>query len=363
MNKVDFTYNDNKYYIQCNNEDKMKDILNKFLNKAGKNKNSLFFLYNGQIINEELIFSKCANSLDRSRNYMNVLVLECQDLNEENNLIKSNYIICPKCKEIAYISIEDFKITIYGCQQGHVTKKLKLDEFIKTQYKDQSKITCDKCQTPKSETFQNKFFTCFICKQNLCPKCEEFHDKSHYISKFEENQFYCKNHCSSFLCYCSDCKKNLCSKCENEHKEHHIIYFDELIQNINDDGNNGLNDTKEKIYKLKSFINGMINQLNNLNKNLDTYFEIYNNIISNFDINKKNNEQIHNICNTKKFNTNFMRLITEIINDNNLKSQFTSIINLQSKIDFQKKKPEINTIKLEIVFLIKILKSTIPLII
>ena len=86
---------------------------------------------------------------------MNVLVLECQDLNEENNLIKSNYIICPECKEIAYISIEDFKITIYGCQQGHVTKKLKLDEFIKTQYKDQSKITCDKCQTPKSETFQN----------------------------------------------------------------------------------------------------------------------------------------------------------------------------------------------------------------
>ena len=109
---------------------------------------------------------------------------------------------------------------------------------------------------------------------------------------------------------------------------------------------------KKKIYKLKSFINGMINQLNNLNKNLDTYFEIYNNIISNFDINKKNNEQIQNICNTKKFNTNFMRLITEIINDNNLKSQFTSIINLQSKIDFQDKKPEINTIKLEIVFLI-----------
>ena len=36
MNKVDFIYNDNKYFIQCNNEDKMGDILTKFANKAGK---------------------------------------------------------------------------------------------------------------------------------------------------------------------------------------------------------------------------------------------------------------------------------------------------------------------------------------
>ena len=43
MNKVDFIYNDNKYFIQCNNEDKMGDILTKFANKAGKNINKFFF--------------------------------------------------------------------------------------------------------------------------------------------------------------------------------------------------------------------------------------------------------------------------------------------------------------------------------
>ena len=90
MNKVDFIYNDNNYFIQCNNEDKMGDILTKFANKAEKNIKKFFFLYNGQIINEELIFNKCANSLDRSRNYMNVLVLESQDSDNENSLIKSN---------------------------------------------------------------------------------------------------------------------------------------------------------------------------------------------------------------------------------------------------------------------------------
>ena len=40
----------------------------------------------------------------------------------------------------------------------------------------------------------------------------------------------------------------------------------------------------------------------------------------------------------KKFNDNFLVEITEIIKDNNLKSQFNSIINLQSKMEFKKMK-------------------------
>lgn len=83
----------------------MKDIIDKFLNEAGKNGKNIFFIYNGQIINEELIFKKCTNSLDRGRNYMNVLVLEGQGSNDENNFIKSNYIISPECYENAYITI------------------------------------------------------------------------------------------------------------------------------------------------------------------------------------------------------------------------------------------------------------------
>lgn len=344
MNKVDFTYNDNKYFIQCKNEDKMKDILIKFATKAGKNVKKFFFLYNGQIINEELNFIKCANSLDRSRNYMNVLVLESQDLDIQNSLIKSNYIICPECKETALISIEDFRIKIYGCKEGHTTKDLKFDEFLKTQYKDQSKIKCDFCDILKSETFNNEFFSCFICENNLCPKCKESHDESHYILKYDESQFFCKLHYESLLYYCVDCNKNLCSKCQIEHKDHNIIHFDNLMTNISDEKSNELYDTKEKIYKLKSFINEMINQLNNLNKNLDNYFEIYNNIISNYDSIIKNYEQIQNIYNIKKFNTDFMRLITEIINDTNIKNKFTSIINLHSKINFEKQKFENNEI-------------------
>lgn len=94
MNKVDFIYNCHNIIIQCNEEDKMKDIIDKFCYKAKINKNNKYYLYNGQIINPELIFKKCANSLDRSRNYMNIIVIEEQDSN--NSLIKSNFIICPE---------------------------------------------------------------------------------------------------------------------------------------------------------------------------------------------------------------------------------------------------------------------------
>ena len=80
----------------------------------------------------------------------------------------------------------------------------------------------------------------------------------------------------------------------------------------------------------------MIYQLNHLNKNLDTYFEIYDNIISSYNIKKRNYFLLQNVNNIKKYNSNFIGHITEIIKDDNLKSQFQSILILQSKIDFKK---------------------------
>ena len=162
MYKVDFNYNDDSYIIQCNKFDKMKDAINKFLTKSNKNKNNLYFLYNGQIINEELNINKCANSLDRSKQYLNVLVLEGQSSeNDINNFIKSDYIICPICNENALISIKDFKITIYGCKNEHKTENIQINEFGKTQFIDISKIKCSKCQTLKSETYKNLFYFYF----------------------------------------------------------------------------------------------------------------------------------------------------------------------------------------------------------
>ena len=336
MNKADFTYNDTNISIQCNSDDKMKCIINKFLSKSGKDKENLYFLYNGLIINEDLTFYKCANNLDKCRNCMSIVVIEGQS-DDSNNLIKSNYVICPQCKENAFISIENYKITIFGCKNGHKTDNLQINEFGETQYIDQLKIKCDECQDLKSETNENKFFACHTCSQNLCQKCKDIHDKSHNIIDYEYKQFYCNHHFNLYKFYCSDCKKDLCISCKFEHEKHNIITYDNIIPDIDKIRNNQLKDIKDKIYGLKTIINGMINQLNNLNKNLDIYFEIYDNIISNFDKEKRNYSLIENVNNMKNYATNFIGRITEIIKDNNLKSQFINIINMQIKMEFKKR--------------------------
>ncbi len=44
MTKAEFSYNDSNYIIQCKNDDKMKDIIGKFLEKSQKERKNLFFI-------------------------------------------------------------------------------------------------------------------------------------------------------------------------------------------------------------------------------------------------------------------------------------------------------------------------------
>ena len=94
MNKVLFTYNDQDYYIQCKNDEKMGNIISKILNKLEKNNNDIIFLYNGIKVNEELTFDGCANEIDRDNNQMCLIIIkkehEIINNNIENNNINNN---------------------------------------------------------------------------------------------------------------------------------------------------------------------------------------------------------------------------------------------------------------------------------
>lgn len=56
MIKVNFFYNGIKTIIPCLKEDKMLTICQKYSTKIEVDINSLYFLYNGTIINYELTF-------------------------------------------------------------------------------------------------------------------------------------------------------------------------------------------------------------------------------------------------------------------------------------------------------------------
>ena len=94
---VVFTLDGSNVTIQCSQEEKMRDICQRFGNKVESNVNSLIFLYNGQQLNFELKFKEQANTLDKENKEMKVLVYK-----SENDLR------CPKCGE--RISIKSEKI-------------------------------------------------------------------------------------------------------------------------------------------------------------------------------------------------------------------------------------------------------------
>ena len=173
------------------------------------------------------------NQFDNSRKKMNIIVdLKYGQINNKNNLIKSEQIICPQCKETAKIFIKDYLITIFGCKHNHTTNNILLDQFDESQKIDESKVVCYVCKTRnKEKSFNKQFYICLKCKLNLCPLCKDIHDKNHYIIDYNNKNYICPQHGDNYSSFCQTCSKNICIECENSHSTHNIIYFGKILPN------------------------------------------------------------------------------------------------------------------------------------
>ena len=119
MVEVIFNYKGIETVILSNINDKMKDIINKFISKSENINKNIYFLYNGDNINKELTFDQQANEIDIKRKKMNILVYdEEKEENNKNigNIIKSKEIICPECNENILININNYKINLNECK-------------------------------------------------------------------------------------------------------------------------------------------------------------------------------------------------------------------------------------------------------
>ena len=76
MLKVIFNYKGSNIEILSNEEEKMRDIINKLSNKIEYNINNIYFIYNGNKINEELKIKEIINEEDKKRNIINILINE-----------------------------------------------------------------------------------------------------------------------------------------------------------------------------------------------------------------------------------------------------------------------------------------------
>ena len=204
MSKSIFNYNGLEIIIQCNIQEKMKEIINRFILKAEANVNNLYFLYNGNIINEELTLAQIIREIDKETNSIYILVNETNKSILKEKLIKSKDIICPKCGDNILINIKDYKINLNDCKNGHKINNILFKEFESTQKIDISKIICNNCkQNNKYNSYKNEFFKCFTCNNNLCPLCKSVHDKTHKIINYEQQNYICEKHNENYIKFCN----------------------------------------------------------------------------------------------------------------------------------------------------------------
>ena len=152
MIKVVFIFDEIKIVMKCNIEKKMKELCILFSKKIGKDFQKLNFTYNNNNLNYELSLDQQANKIDKNKNKIIIYVKEKND-EIENKLISNNF-ICPKCGDNIRIDINDYKISLYECKNGHKMNNILLGEF-----ESIYKIICSKCEN----IIINEYYKCFSC--------------------------------------------------------------------------------------------------------------------------------------------------------------------------------------------------------
>ena len=199
MAEVKILYNGYETIIQYQSNEKLKEIFKRFKIKINAENKELVYLYNGEIIKDENII---ISNLSSERIIL-ILAYDSNNIPSDiKNLVKSDYIICPNCKESAILNEEDYKLIIYGCQNEHVTKNILINNFNECQKIDYSKIICNNCnKNNMNNTYNKEFYICDICKFNLCPICKSKHDNKHKIIKYKNKEYRCHIHNAKYKKY------------------------------------------------------------------------------------------------------------------------------------------------------------------
>ena len=319
MAEIIFNLKGNKTTIKCNINDKMKDIIEKFLKLIESKDDHFYYFYNGIRINKELTFNEQANDLDKERKKLNILVYNFKD--KQNNILKpiSKDIKCPECGENCFIDFKNFKIKLYGCKNNHINDNILLYVY-EDIIQDETKLLCDICKDKNKGDFpENLFYICYTCNKNICPLCKSNHDNNHIVINYADRNYICNEHNETFNKYCKECNKDICIKCVNQHINHDIFDLNKILidennmtetvkelKDLTDKFKNKVSEIKIKLKKRIMVI--MVNML-------ITYYNINNNIIHNFNKDKQNYHVLKNMNTFKKNIENLINDLNDIIDD------------------------------------------------
>ena len=167
---------------------------------------------------------------------------------------------------------------------------------------------------------------------NLCPLCSSQHNKDHQIVNYEKKYYICEKHKDYFIKYCKQCKINLCILCEKEHKGHNIVYFGDIIPN-KDELVNEMNKFKKNINQFNKNVNTILKQISNISKNIIKYYNINNNIINSYEMQKKNYQILHNINEFHNYNNQIIQDMNKMIDQNNIIEKLKILMDIDNKMN------------------------------
>ena len=336
MSQITFLFGGEEVPIQCTLKEKLVTIIQRFCEKAQVNRNNVIFLFNGAILDEYITEDK----IQKNEQNKKFIIVDYNNNDEQTDvIIKSNDIICPKCKECASISInDDYKISISNCKNGHKTENLLISEFEKTQDINISKIICDKCKNKNmGEVFNQEFYRCINCKINLCPLCKKEHNLNHNMILYQNKFYICEEHGEPFISFCNDCNKNLCFTCEENHINHQTIDFKKLRKNKND-LEKELNTFEAYLDKIKKIAednnNNYKEKLNKVIQNYEIIYKIKKDIFTNNEINLRN---LQKLLNQDFIIKKYEKAFLSIINENNMNNRIKNISEIYEKMELKVK--------------------------
>ena len=338
---IDFELNQEQTLIEAELNEKFQDVINRYIQKTLQNPSSLFYIANGKTINPQQTVESHMNDLNKQSRKLILLVHLLEEENSNNSVkVQSKEIICPKCFEPCRIKTENFKLTLYGCVNNHITEDIKIKDFVETQKINISNIICDKCKNKnKGDSYNYEFFICLICKKNLCLLCRPQHETNHTVINYDKKNYLCQTHNQNLIKYCTDCKKNICHLCNLEHSGHRIISFEDLKLNV-EEANKQLKEIKKEIDIFNNKIKRIIDQLKELTEFINMYYEFNNNILNNKELQNYNYHILQNI-NDININNDLIENLNKINHINNIKDQLYNIFDLYKNITESLKAPAI----------------------
>ena len=333
MYSIEFNYNEYIREVHCDYFETIRSVCKRYAKKSNLDVNALGFIYLGKELNYELNFAQTAADIDKNRKIMTVFVVD--KYLDEFNVSKAREIICPECFDSALLEIKKFNINIYDCQNGHQAGNFLLDEIEESQLIDLTQIKCEICKIySRGYTYRNQFYRCNTCKKNLCPICELRHDKTHRIINYDRKNYVCQEHNKSYHSYCKNCKINMCVLCEKNHEKHHIIYLHKMIKKDKDDLIKFARKLREAVNTFSRDVKMIINRLNLVKENMKSFFELYYNIIYNYEEERINYEILKNLDQVRN-NHEILELLESINNENDIYKKFKYMYEMYSEMIYK----------------------------